>query len=75
MPLYMTISRGERPSEAEPVLSLSDQRIIQMVLNELGRPERLATSGYSDEPNSTPQGRNAHKQGGREKRRPGDYIS
>lgn len=37
MPLYLTLSEGPRADQARPILALSDRRVIDAMLREIGR--------------------------------------
>jgi hypothetical protein len=37
MPLYLTVSRGERADQAIPILASSDQRVIDTVLQTIAQ--------------------------------------
>lgn len=37
MPFYLTILKGSRADQAKAVVAVSDQRLIQKVLNEISR--------------------------------------
>jgi hypothetical protein len=37
MPWYVTLTRGETPAVAKPVVAISDERIVRDVLRSLGK--------------------------------------